>query len=92
MTRGIGDAPPTLGREVSGLGCTMRPMQLFALAAAHVFGRFGYDESSPLRGLAIVGIGHHPDTFASAETAPGLGWDVSALRELRRAHVDRLQT
>ena len=64
------------------LFCLDPEPELFSLATSHLFGRYGYD-SDPgpaLRGLAVVGVGHHPDLF----TSRARGWDIDALRELRR--------
>jgi len=59
--------------------------ELFPLAAVHIFGRAGFDDdaspsASVLRCIAVVGVGHHPRSFS----ATSVGWDVAALRELRR--------
>ena len=59
--------------------------ELFALTCADLLGRGGYDidgspEASPLRQLAIVGIGHDPADYSAGT----LGWNVEALRALRR--------
>lgn len=54
--------------------------ELMSLACAHVLGRYGYDNASPLRRMAIVGIGHDPADYAAAHN----GWNVEALRALRR--------
>ena len=67
--------------------------ELFALVVAHIFGRAGYDAddslgASPLRRVAVVGVGHHPESCLAGHAD---GWDVSALRELRRAHFLRAE-
>ena len=66
--------------------------ELFALATAHLFGRFGYDSddaddgTSLMRRCAVVGIGFDPESsFECTED----GWNVGKLKELRRAHFLR---
>ena len=64
--------------------------ELFALAAAHLYGRCGYDDdeapdASVLRGCVIVGVGHDPSLFRAGPQ----GWKVQSLRELRRRHFLR---
>merc|ERR1719387_203515 len=54
--------------------------ELFGLCTAHLLGRAGYGTTSPLRGCAIVGVGHHPSLYGGGPA----GWDVQAMRELRR--------
>ena len=59
--------------------------EMFTLACAHVFGRYGYDldesaEASLMRTCAIVGVGHDPTTYG----AHSYGWDTDVLREHRR--------
>ena len=60
--------------------------ELFHVAAMHMYSRFGYENDptsskySQLRRCAIVGVGHHPDSFRATDQ----GWDIPALRELRR--------
>ena len=61
--------------------------ELFALAAVHAFGRYGYNtgddpDASILRKCAIVGVGHDS---AAYEAGP-FGFNVEALRDLRRLH------
>ena len=64
--------------------------ELFAIAAGHMFGRFGFeadgdDDASLMRECAIIGVGHAPASFGCND----LGWHVEQLRELRRAHFLR---
>lgn len=60
--------------------------ELFSLACIHLYGRTGYETEiqssrySPLRNLAIVGVGHHPETFGASSDS----WDIDRLRHLRR--------
>lgn len=66
--------------------------ELFALAAAHMYGRYGYDdddspEASVMRRCVLVGVGHDPALFHAGPH----GWKVPNLRELRRRHFLRNQ-
>eukprot|EP00931_Biecheleriopsis_adriatica_P119610 TRINITY_DN94834_c0_g1_i1.p1 TRINITY_DN94834_c0_g1~~TRINITY_DN94834_c0_g1_i1.p1 ORF type:complete len:167 (-),score=19.65 TRINITY_DN94834_c0_g1_i1:211-711(-) len=60
--------------------------ELFAVAATHLYGRTGYcldkddPKYSPLRRVAVIGVGHDPACWGMSDT----GWDIGALRELRR--------
>ena len=62
--------------------------ELFALATAHVYGRYSYiatdddPEASVMRRCALVGIGHEPSLYA----AGAHGFSTDALRTLRRRH------
>ena len=64
--------------------------ELFALAAAHLYGRFGYEmdddpRASVMRHCAVVGVGHDPAHFRANSS----GWKVENLRDLRRRHFLR---
>ncbi len=46
--------------------------ELFALATAHLFGRAGYEANgspmaSPLKRVAVVGVGRHPGSFRAID-------------------------
>lgn len=64
--------------------------ELFALAASHLYGRYGYEmdddpRASVMRHCALVGVGHDPSHFR----ANAKGWKVENLRDLRRRHFLR---
>ena len=64
--------------------------ELFALATAHIYGRYGYDsddcaEASVMRQCVLVGVGHDPSHFKATPTS----WKVQNLRDLRRRHFLR---
>lgn len=65
--------------------------EMFTLACTHLYARFGHvnddadPEASLMRDVAIVGVGHHPDSFAANKDS----WDTDGLRELRRKHFLR---
>lgn len=62
--------------------------EIFAIAAAHIYGRFGYvtsdadPDASVMRRCALIGIGHDPDTYAAGPHR----FSVDELRLLRRRH------
>ena len=93
LTLRLSVAPPVGGGAPTGVLYVLDPEpELFVLVAAHVLSRAGYDSESappsPLRGLAVVGVGHHPDAMLGAATLGFRGadgsWDVDAMRALRR--------
>lgn len=80
-------APPLAGGMPDAVMYVMdAEPELFPLAALHLYGRTGYcldkddPKYSPLRHLAVVGVGHDPACYGMLES----GWDVATLRALRR--------
>lgn len=80
-------APPLAGGVPDAVLYVMdAEPELFALAALHLYSRTGYcleqdsPTYSPLRHLAVVGVGHDPACVSMSKTE----WDIASLRALRR--------
>jgi len=80
-------APPLAGGVPDSVLYVMdAEPELFALSALHLYSRTGYcvDQDSPmyspLRHLAVVGVGHDPACISMSKC----GWDIASFRALRQ--------